>query len=234
MTEFWHALRRLYASSIGKKFIVALTGLVMVGFLIGHLAGNLLIFAGDEAINAYGVRLREFGPMLWVARLGLLAAVAAHIVATVHLTAQNRRARPDGYVERHWLRATLSSRTMMWTGVTIVVFVIYHLMHFTWGSFNQFYVEGGPYYLADGRHNIHRMVIDGFRQPLNTLFYVVAIGLLCMHLTHGFASVFQTLGLTNTRSSRQMFGVLSWGFSILLFVGYVSIPAAVVLGVLTY
>jgi succinate dehydrogenase cytochrome b subunit len=229
MKSVWHFLANFYASSIGKKAIVALTGLVLVGFLVGHLAGNLLVFQGPEATNAYAHKLQGLGPLLWAARLGLLAAVGLHIVATVHLTAQNRAARPETYLVDATLRASRSSKIMLWSGLTIAAFVIYHLMHFTWGTFNRFREPDGPYVLADGRPDVYRMVVDGFREPGNSFFYAIALGLLCSHLTHGVPSVFQTLGLTSPGSRKFIQGA-GVAFAILLFAGYLSIPVSVLLG----
>ncbi|MGI8604584.1 MAG: succinate dehydrogenase cytochrome b subunit [Verrucomicrobiales bacterium] len=229
MKSFRQALCRFYSSSIGKKILVALTGLVLVGFLIGHLAANLLIFLGADALNDYAHKLRSMGPLLWAARLGLLAAVVLHIVATIHLTVQNRLARPDAYIVESTLRASFSSRVMMWSGVTIAVFVVYHLMHYTWGTFNRYRDPEGPYFLANGEHNVYKMMVDGFREPANSLFYTFAILLLCSHLRHGVPSLFQTLGLTTARS-RGLIRIAGWTFAIIIFLGYFSIPLSIMAG----
>jgi succinate dehydrogenase / fumarate reductase cytochrome b subunit len=229
MKSLVQRLSRFYASSIGKKIIVALTGVVLVGFLVGHLLGNLLIYGGPEPVNDYAEKLRRLGPGLWLIRGGLLLTLVAHIVATVHLTAQNRKARPDPNVVETVFKASWSSRIMIWSGLTILAFVIYHLMHFTWGTFNDFWDPDGPYFLADGRHNVHAMVVAGFREFGNSAFYAVALFLLCSHIGHGVASMFQTLGLT-TPGSRRLIAGASWGFAMVIFAGYVSIPIAILAG----
>jgi succinate dehydrogenase / fumarate reductase cytochrome b subunit len=169
------------------------------------------------------------GPLLWLARIGLLAAVGVHIVATVQLTAQNRAARPVGYAVEATVRATRSSRIMIWSGLTIAAFVVYHLMHFTWGTFNRFHDPDGPYALREGGWNVYKMVVDGFSVWANSGFYLLALGLLCSHLSHGMASVFQTLGLTTPRT-RPLFTFFGWAFALVIFGGFASIPIAVLAG----
>ncbi len=222
---------RFYASSIGKKIVVALTALGLMAFLVGHLAGNLLVFNGPDAFNAYAAKLHDLGPLLWVARIGLLGLVGMHIVATLQLAAQNRAARPEGYAVEATLRATRSSRLMVLTGVTILAFVLYHLLHFTVGNLHGFYDENGAYRLADGRMNVYKMVVTGFGEWFNSVFYVLAMGLLCSHLSHGFSSVFQTLGLTTPRT-RALIHSAGWAFAIVICGGFSSIPVAVLSGYL--
>lgn len=229
MKSLLQALGRFYASSIGKKIVVALTALVLLGFLVGHLTGNLLIFRGPETINDYAAKLRDLGPLLWTARIGLLAAVAVHIIATLHLAAQNKAARPEEYQCEATIQATRSSRIMVWSGLTILTFVIYHLMHFTWGTLNNYYDPNGPFVLPDGRHDVYKMMVDGFSFWGNSLFYILALGLLCSHLSHGVSSLFQTLGLTTSRT-RPLFKALGWAFAVLIFAGFSSIPVAVMAG----
>ena len=231
MKVLCQALVRLYGSSIGKKLIVALTALVLAGFLVGHVLGNLLIFSGPDAINLYAQKLHEMGPLLWGARLTLLAAVGIHIVARPHLAAQNRAARPESYVVEARIRATRSSLIMVWSGLTIACFVIYHLMHFTWGTFNRFYDPTGPYVLPNHQRNVYKMMVDGFSVWANSAFYLLALGLLCSHLGHGIASMFQTLGLTTPRT-RPLFTLVGWVFALVIFGGFASVPIAVVTGIL--
>jgi succinate dehydrogenase / fumarate reductase cytochrome b subunit len=225
------AVRRFYASSVGKKMVVALTALGLMGFLVGHLAGNLLMFKGPDAINAYAAKLHDLGPLLWVARLGLLALVGVHIAATLQLAAQNRAARPDEYRVDATLRATRSSRYMVLSGLTILVFVIYHLLHFTVGNLHGFYDANGAYRLADGRMNVYKMVVTGFGVWFNTGFYLLAMGLLCSHLSHGVSSLFQTLGVTTPRT-RPMVTLAGWAFALVICGGFASIPVAVMAGLL--
>jgi len=227
MPVFVQSLVRFYRSSIGKKIIVALTGAVMVLFLIGHMAGNLLLFAGPEALNGYARKLHDLGPLLWAARLGLLACVAIHIVATVQLTAANRAARLQPYGVDATRRASGSSRTMIASGITILVFLIYHLMHYTWGVANGYYDAGNTrYWLPDGSHNVYNMVVDGFRWVPASLFYIMGMALLFRHLSHGVASIFQTLGLT-TQKSRPIIEGAGMALAIVLFAGNCLMPVAV-------
>lgn len=225
------AVLRFYASSIGKKMVVALSALGLMGFLVGHLAGNLLIFKGPDAINTYAAKLHELGPLLWVARVGLLALVGVHIAATLQLAAQNRAARPQEYVAPATLRATLSSRLMVLSGLTILAFVVYHLLHFTVGNLHGFYDADGAYRLEDGRQNVYKMMVAGFSVWFNSAFYLLALALLGSHLSHGVSSVFQTLGLTTPRT-RPLFNLAGWVFAVVICGGFASIPVAVLAGIL--
>lgn len=211
--------------------MVALSALGLLGFLVGHLAGNLLIFKGPDAINAYAAQLHDLGGLLWVARIGLLVLVGVHIAATLQLAAENRAARPQEYVVSATLRATRSSRLMVLSGLTILVFVIYHLLHFTVGNLHGFYDADGAYRLEDGRQNVYKMMVDGFRVWFNSGFYLLALGLLASHLSHGVSSLFQTLGLTTPRT-RPLFRLAGWGFAVVICGGFASIPVAVLAGLL--
>ncbi len=224
------ALAAFYRSSIGKKIIVALTGVALMGFLVGHLSGNLLLFRGPEAINGYAHWLHSLGTLLWVARLGLLCCLVAHVVITIQLVRANKAARPEVYGLPATRRATLASRTMIWSGLIILSFLIYHLMHFTLGVANGYYdPQNARYTLPNGDHHVFNMVVDGFRWWPASLFYILSMGLLCSHLSHGFSSVFQTLGLT-TNKTRRLIQLAGITFATLIFVGNISIPIAVLCG----
>lgn len=230
MSPFVKSIVRFYQSSIGRKIIVALTGLALVGFVIVHMAGNLLVFAGPEALNAYAKKLSDLGPLLWVLRLGLLAAVVLHILATVQLTIANRAARAQSYGVDATRAATKAGRTMIWSGLTILVFVVYHLMHFTWGVANDYYnPENTRYFLPSGDHNVYNMVVDGFSWFPASLFYIIAMGLLFSHLGHGVASMFQTLGLT-TPKARPVIECAGKSLAFVLFAGNSLMPLAVMFG----
>ena len=221
VVSFWN-------SSIGKKILVALTGIVLLLFLPGHLIGNLLVFVGPEALNEYGAWLHDLGhgAAVWVARAGLLAAFGLHILLTVQLTARNRVA-STAYAYPSTVQASRSSRIMIWSGLTILAFVIYHLLHFTIRVVKDF---SGPAYktMVDGKEalNLYRMVIDGFSAPLVSVFYIVAISLLCSHLSHGFASVFQTLGLRSSKS-KSLINKLGWAYALIIYCGFISIPISI-------
>ena len=230
MPSFVKSIVRFYQSSIGRKIIVALTGLALVGFVIVHMAGNLLVFAGPDALNAYAKKLADLGPLLWVMRLGLLAAAVLHIVATVHLTIANRAARPQPYGVDATRAATKASRTMIWSGLTILVFVVYHLMHFTWGVANDYYNPANSrYFRPSGEHNVYNMVVDGFSWVPASLFYLVAMAMLFSHLGHGVASIFQTLGFT-TPKSRPVIEGAGKVLAFVLFAGNSLMPLAVMFG----
>jgi succinate dehydrogenase / fumarate reductase cytochrome b subunit len=226
-------LQRFFRSSLGKKYIMALTGLGLFLFVIGHLLGNLQIFLGPEVINAYGNFLQTTPELIWPARLGLLAFAALHIWAAVTLTAQNRAAR--GLVSYSGAytptAASYASRTMMLSGAIVLVFVAYHLLHFTVQARSVNLIGKDFVGLTDakGRHDVYAMMIAGFRQPLVSGFYIVAMGLLCLHLSHGVGALFQSIGLKNKAWGIWIdrFGrVASWA----IFLGYASIPIAVLLG----
>lgn len=214
---------RVWKSSIGRKLIVALTGLVLVLFLAGHLAGNLVVFLGREPFNDYAEFLHHFlhGAGVWIARLGLLGAVALHIAATVSLTAENKGAR-TAYAKETNIQASRSGRIMIWSGITILVFVIYHLMHFTMHLGNSF----GGYRDEFGRHDAWKMVIDGFSVWYISAFYILAMTLLCSHLSHGVQAMFQTLGLRSKKSA-PLVTVVSKGYALFIWLGFVSIPIAI-------
>jgi len=221
---------RFYGSSIGKKWIVALTGLVLVGFLAGHLAGNLTIFLGQDAMNDYAEFLHHFlhGGGVWVARIVLLISFVLHIVATIQLTIANRAAREQRYAREVTQRASSGSRWMILSGITILAFVIFHLLHYTfqvWGGYDELMQTVGD----KERHDVYTMLIKGFSNPLVSLFYVIAIGLLSWHLSHGVASIFQTLGIT-TPSTEGLYKMVGLVFAIVIFIGYCAIPAAVLFG----
>lgn len=230
MSSFLDPLSRFYASSIGKKLLVAVTGLALVGFVLGHMIGNLLIFAGPDAINEYGHMLQTMGHggLIWVARLGLLAAVGIHIVATIQLTKQNREARVSAYGKQATQVATPASRIMIYSGLTILAFIIYHLLHFTLRVGNEY---GNPELYqtmlhGEKVHNVYKMVIDGFSWAPASIFYIIAVALLCNHLSHGFSSLFQTLGLV-TNKTWPLFQKAGNAFALLILIGNCSIPVAI-------
>jgi succinate dehydrogenase / fumarate reductase cytochrome b subunit len=213
-------------SSIGKKTVVALTGIVLVLFVIGHMIGNMTVFFGPDVINAYAMHLRDLGPLLWLIRLFMLTTVVLHIWFTMLVWKENMEAHPQKYAVFAPMKTTIFARTMRLTGLILLAFIVFHLAHFTLLLVNPGYAN----YHADlhGRevHDVYRMVIVGFRNPLVSLFYIVAMALLAFHLSHGIGSLFQTLGITDQKMrSYYETGaqILAW----VLFIGYVSIPASV-------
>jgi succinate dehydrogenase / fumarate reductase cytochrome b subunit len=231
MSAVFDSFSRFYASSIGKKILVALTGLILIGFVFGHLVGNLLIFAGQDAINEYGHLLQTalHGSGVWIARVGLLLAVLVHIVATVSLTKQNNAARPDKYGQHKAQVSSKSSHTMIWSGLTILAFIIYHLLHYTVRVRigNDFRTDAYKIDLHGEKvHNVYKMVVDGFSSPLTSIFYLIAMALLCSHLSHGFSSLFQTLGIS-TDKSEPLFKKAGYAFAGLIFVGNAAIVLSI-------
>jgi succinate dehydrogenase / fumarate reductase cytochrome b subunit len=214
-------------SSIGKKALMALSGLVLVGFLISHLLGNLLIFGGPDALNAYGAKLRHLGWGLWAARGFLLVMAGVHIVTSLQLAAENRRARPRRYHVQRYAETTPAARSMLVSGVLVLAYVIYHLLHFTFRVTNPSISHGVD---ALGRHDIYAMVVGSFHQPAIALAYVAGMACVCLHLSHGVASAFQTLGLNSERTV-PVFSWISRLFAAAMFLGYCAIPAAVLSGV---
>lgn len=229
-TSSFPIVSRVWKSSIGRKMIVALTGLVLVLFLAGHLSGNLLVFVGREAFNDYAQFLHHalHGAGVWIARIGLLVAVVLHIAATISLTRENKAARQP-YAHPETIQASKSSLIMIWTGLTILAFIIYHLMHFTAHIGNTYSSYVDPDYLAKTgleRPDAWKMMIDGFSVWYVVLFYVIAMTMLCSHLSHGVGAMFQTLGLRSKKSA-PMVTAISKGYALLIWLGFISMPIAI-------
>lgn len=201
---------------------MAASGLVLYGFVIAHMIGNLQVYLGAEAINAYGEFLQSFlhGQGIWIARATLLLAVGLHVWAAVALTLGNWSARPAGYREWQARESTYASRTMVWSGPLLALFIVYHLAHFTVGSAHPDFVRG----------DVYRNVVVGFQNPFAAGFYILAMLALGLHMYHGFWSMLQTLGLSQPRWNRIRRG-LSLLLAFVVVAGNVSIPLAVLLGV---
>ncbi len=212
---------RIWQSTVGKKAVMALTGLLLFGFVLGHLAGNLQIYIrdGGKSIDAYGAFLHSKPGLLWAARLGLLIAVALHIITSIQLTIRNRQARPVPYHVKQSRAATYASRTMMWSGPIIAFFVVYHLLHFTTGQAH-----------PDFRHlEVHHNLITGFQSKAAVVIYVVAMLLLGFHLFHGAWSMFQSMGVNHPKYNPLLRG-FAVVFAVVVTLGNVSMPLAVMLG----
>ncbi len=209
--------------------IVAITGVILILFVIGHLLGNLQIFLGPDWINGYSQHLRDLGPLLWAIRLFLLCTVVVHIYVTIQLAIANRRARPEAYIDKEHVKATFASRHMVMSGLIILTFLIYHLAHFTFRKTDTRFALLKPDPL--NHYDVYSMMVYGFQNYLVSGFYILGMWLLALHSSHGSSSFFQSLGLNNrTLTPRLAFGgrVFAW----LLFVGYTSIPVAVLLGLI--
>ena len=221
---------RFYEAPIGKKAVMAITGVMLVGYVFAHLLGNLQIYSADaEQINRYAAFLHNpaNAAALWAARSVLLLAVVLHIIAAIQLWLQNRAARPIGYVKKADLPTSYAARTMIWSGPIVGAFVVFHVLHLTVGAVLPLR-ELGPN-MPDVRYN----VITGFSNPWISGFYILAMILLCLHLYHGMWSMFQSLGISHPRYTpvvKKAAAVLA----ILVAVGNCSIPIAVLTGLLTY
>jgi len=205
-----------YQSTIGKKIVVAGTGLILFGFVIGHMLGNLQAFAGAEKINNYADFLKSNPLILWGTRILLLISVFFHGLATVQLTRINRASRPVGYQNKKNINSTFASRVMIFSGLLLAVFIVYHLLHFTVGVVH-------PNFDAN---DVYANMVVGFSVKIVSLFYILAMIALGLHLFHGVWSVFQTLGLNHEKYNCWR-RVLAVSVAILITAGFISIPLAV-------
>jgi succinate dehydrogenase / fumarate reductase cytochrome b subunit len=209
-------------TTVGKKVLVAITGILFIGFVTAHMIGNLKIFLGSEPINAYGEWLRDMGEpafprsfLLWLLRIVLIIGLILHVGLTIHLARRSRAARQSRYVHPRVVDANYASRTMRWGGLVILLFLIFHLMDFTWGVHPDF-VRGDVY------HN----VVNGFRRVPVTIVYLLAMVALGMHLYHGTWSTFQTLGINRKRWDAGI-RALALGLALVIPIGYSLVPLAV-------
>ena len=207
---------------------MAITGIGLFIFVIGHMVGNLQIFIGPEAINKYGHFLQTTPEILWPARIGLLAFVFIHIAAGIALAIENREARDQQYEVKRIVDASKASRTMLWSGCIIFSFIAFHLAHYTLMTIHP---EFRNLHDAEGRHDVYRMMVFGFQNQTVSVFYVISIGLLCWHLSHGVGAMFQSLGLKNEVYAERIdrFSEIA---AVVIFVGYVSIPVSVMAGLI--
>ncbi|NRA26285.1 MAG: succinate dehydrogenase cytochrome b subunit [Opitutales bacterium] len=234
--------------SLVKKFLMAITGLALVGFVFGHLVGNLQVYLDPYFINAYALKLKELGPALWAIRAVLLAIIVVHVVMAIALTRENRAARPERYKAESTVQATYASRTMPASGLIIFLFIVFHLAHYTVRVVpgheydDAIKMANGDVYQAmipleykgevkadKDVLDVHTMLVAGFSYWWISAIYIVAMALLSLHLNHGVSSMFQSLGFRNA-VWRKRLDFLSRAFAIFIFVGFVSIPVAVLAG----
>jgi succinate dehydrogenase / fumarate reductase, cytochrome b subunit len=218
---------QLLTSNVGRKILMAVTGLFMLLFAIVHLLGNSSIFAGPNGINAYAEHLHSLGPVVWIFRLAMLAFITVHVIFGIQLTLENSAANPKAYAVKNQVRATLASNNMIWTGLLIAVFIIYHLLHFT-ARVTPGLVTGVD---ALNRFDVFTMVVSSFSGATNVLIYVAAIIVLFLHLFHGAQSIFQTVGLNNDKSL-PVITKAGRLLSAALLIGYISIPVVIISGIL--
>lgn len=219
----------LYRSAVGKKAVMAVTGVILFGFVFVHMVGNLKLYFGPEQLNDYARFLRVVGApfvpesaLLWIARIVLLVAVIFHIQAAYALTMMNRRARPVGYHDRDYVAATYAARTMRWGGVIILLFIIYHIAHLTFGA------PVAPVQFV--KEDVYYNVVAGFQVPWVSAIYIIANLALGLHLYHGVWSMFNSVGLTQPKFNawRRHFATV---FAVIITAGNISFPLAVLMGV---
>jgi succinate dehydrogenase / fumarate reductase cytochrome b subunit len=220
----------LYRSAVGKKWVMAVTGFVLLGYIAAHMVGNLKMYIGAEEINAYGEALRDLGGhlaprthVLWAMRIGLLAAAALHVHAAYSLTVSNRKARGGRYAQRDYAVASYASRSMRWTGVIVLLFVLFHLADLTWGAAP---AASGEF----ARGEVYGNLVASFRRPVVAAFYIAANVALALHIYHGTWSLFQSLGWSHPRLNNwRRYGAAAFSGAVLL--GNVSFPIAVLVGI---
>lgn len=212
-----------YDTTIGKKILMALSGLGLFGFVIGHMAGNLQVFLGPEALNSYATKLHSLGPLLWLARGGLLVMLVIHVVFAMQLAARSSAARNSRYRAPYRGTTNFAALSMTWTGITLLLFVAYHLAHFTYPGVAMGAYEARPY------SEVYTNVINGFSVPWVAAIYVLAQVSLGMHLYHGAFSLFQTLGLT-TPSRQETIKQSAQFVALTVTLGNIAIPVSVLAG----
>lgn len=215
------------SSSLGKKYVMGITGFLMVFFVLAHMLGNLSTFGGAEGLNAYAEHLRAFPPILWAFRAVMALAIVLHAFFGILLYLQNKLARPVDYANKKNERTSFSARTMVWTGLLLGTFVVLHLLHFTLHLGNPQWHEMLD---AAGRFDVFQMVSSSLQQGGIAIFYLVAMVILLLHLLHGVQSFFQSLGLTNEHT----FCTINAGGKLVAFVvalGFVLIPLTILFGI---
>lgn len=216
---------------MGKKYLMAVTGFLLFLFVIGHLVGNLQVFLGPEAINRYGHFLQSNYELVWPARIGLLVIVGLHIWSAAKLSLENKAARPIAYATYQPIGSTYASRTMLMSGLIVLAFIIYHLLHFTVQT--QYLNGTGQNFTTfidpEKRHDIFKMMVVGFNNGWVSAFYILGMALLCLHLSHGVSSMFQSIGWKN-ETYRPVLDKGARVLAALIFLGYTSIPVAILLG----
>ena len=215
-------LRGFYASMVGKKAVMGVTGLIWVGFVVVHSLGNLLVFRGPGAINSYSHFLQSTGELLWAVRIVLIVAVTLHVVAAVQLTAQSRAARPVRYTKRESQVATIASRTIRWGGAFLLVFIVLHILHFTTGTIK----PAGVFTRGD----VYANVVSSFRIWWVTLFYVFAMIALGLHLFHGAWSSVRSIGVSPP-SPQPLHKKVSVAIALFVWAAFTAVPIAVAFGI---
>lgn len=216
----------LTKSAVGRKILMAITGQLLIVFVIVHLLGNSSIFVGPNGINAYAEHLHSLGPLVWGFRAIMGALLVIHAIFGIQLSLENKAAKPVSYAVKNRLRANFSSETMMYTGLLILVFLVYHISHFT-ARITPDIVKGVD---AAGRYDVFTMVVTSFNQGIIALIYAASMVVLFLHLSHGIQSFFQTMGWNNDKTLPTI-GKGGKAVAAVLLVGYVSIPFLILAGV---
>lgn len=224
-------LGNINKSVIFAKFIVGITGLLLILFIIGHTLGNVLVYVGPDALNAYAQNLRAIPELLWTVRVGLVVVTIVHVWLSLKLAAMNSAANPTKYKVTNHKRASFSSKSMRLLGMTIFFFVLYHLAHYTLGIAHPEHYNVPNEILPDGtsRHDVYAMVVAGFQNPLVSVIYIIAVVTLGFHLSHGVQSMMHTLGFNGNKFSANM-KKISNAFAILIVLALGSIPLTILLG----
>lgn len=219
--------RALFSSSIGMKFVMAATGFGLIGFVIAHLVGNLQVFLpnAQQALADYGYMLKKNPAVIWGMRSGLIAMIVLHVVTAIKLKARNSAARPVAYQQSKAQEASPFARSMFWGGLAILLFIGYHIAHFTALWTNPEFSK----MVFDGKHDVYKMVVAGFSDPVAVGIYTVAQVALAAHLSHAFASIFQTIGLATPRTM-PLLKKLGWGLAGVVFAGNMAIVLSVFFG----
>jgi succinate dehydrogenase / fumarate reductase cytochrome b subunit len=215
VVNFWQ-------STNGKKVVMALTGVMMFLFVIGHLLGNLLVFAGRTRINAYAQFLHFDDSLLWTVRSILIIAATMHGVVTIQLALRNKEARPISYLRKEAINSSYASRTMYWSGPIVLAFIIFHLLQFTAG-----YIHPEMRFIPN---DVYHNLVTGFRVWWVSAWYVFSISLLGLHLRHGLWSMLQSIGLAHSLRKEQTLKLVALIISVLIVLGYISIPISILLG----
>ena len=227
-----NAVTTFYRSTIGKKVIMGVTGLIGIGFVLLHIAGNLQAFVGQAKLNAYSAMLHgPLNELLWVVRVVLIVAVILHVLMAYQLTMIKRAARPIDYTKREPQVSTLASRTMRWGGVLLLVFIVFHILHFTTGTVFPVASRPDTQYPAFSHTDVYGNVVSAFRNPWVVLFYVVSMLFLLLHLFHGAWSSVRTLGLSKP-SRHPLHRRVSTIIAVVVWLGFTAIPVAVLFGVI--
>ncbi len=213
------SLSQRLTTTVAKELLVGITGIILVLFIIGHLAGNLLIFVGPEAFNLYAEKLADLGPLLWVARIGLIAAAIAHISTAILLARLNRIARPDRYAHIAYMgKKSMATRTMIFSGIAILAFLFLHLYDFTFPE------KAGPASVVAGENlGLYGLVWNTFSNPLHSLIYIIAVSAVGLHLSHAISSVVVTLGVLSDKATDKM-DIIGKVIGLVIALGFAAIP----------